>query len=767
MKSRFGFIAAPLFLVLLAGFTVADAVAQKAAASDSFVGSNSCVGCHEVQYRAWQGSHHDLAMQHASEESVLGDFHDTTFTHNGVTSRFFSENGKFFARTDGSDGSLQDFEIKYTFGVSPLQQYLVKFPDGRVQALSIAWDSRPESAGGQRWFHLYPDETINHEDELHWSGPQQNWNYMCADCHSTNFKKGYKANDNTFKSTWSEIDVACEACHGPGGDHLAWAKLDTGLKAKDITKGLNFLLGERRNVSWPINPATGTAQRSTANTLRPELEVCARCHSRRGIVREGATANPSFLNHYQPALLTQSLYHADGQIQDEVYVWGSFKQSKMFAAGVTCSDCHNPHSLELRAEGDAVCAQCHLPAKFASTEHHRHQSGSVGADCLNCHMPETTYMVVDPRRDHSIRVPRPDQSLEFGTPNACNQCHNDETLQWAADKFAAWYPNVKKPFQNWTKAFTQARVGTPAAGESLARLILDPQTPDIVRATAVLELRQYLNTQTSHALQAALKDESPLVRVAAARTLEVISPTSRLPFAVPLLQDEYLLVRTETARALADVPRNQMSRAGGELLDKSVAEYIATQQLHADRVESQINLGNLHASLGDPVQAEQKFRKAIKLASGFAPAYINLADLYRMQGMNEQALNVLREGIIQQPGAAELHHSMGLALVRQGKPVVAFIALEKAVNLAPNAARYAYVYGVALNSRGQAEAGISVLVASHNLHPNDREILFALATINRDMGRLDAAARWAEKLVKLNPADAQAQQLLRSLSKTN
>ncbi len=738
-------------------------ITVNASAAGKFSGSAACSECHDRQFQDWKGSHHDLAMQHANAETVLGDFNDTEFTNNGFTSRFFRKNDKFFVNTDGKNGQLQDFEIKFTFGVTPLQQYLVEFPDGRVQALSISWDSRPENAGGQRWFHLYTDEFIDYKDELHWTGPQHNWNYMCADCHSTNFSKGYMTSSNSFNSTYSDINVACEACHGPGTDHLEWAKQDTELQANDVTSGLNFILDERRDVTWPIKPATGTAKRSKPNTQRTEMDICASCHSRRGIIREGAADHASFLDHYQPVLLTQDLYHADGQIFDEVFTWGSFKQSKMFAAGVTCSDCHNPHSLQLRAEGDAVCAQCHLPAKFASENHHHHPAGSTGASCLNCHMPETTYMVVDPRRDHSIRIPRPDQSQEFDTPNACNQCHSGETVQWAADKFATWYPQAKQPFQNWAPTFAQARSGSPAAGEALADLILDLQTPDIARATAAYELRHYFDARTISALQSALGDRSPLLRMAALLSLETIPPANRLPLAGPLLQDDHRVVRIEAARALAGVPRDQINKTTRTLLDKSLGEYIASQALNADRVESQLNLGNLYVSLGEPVQAEQRFRKAISLNPRFVPAYINLSDLYRSQGLNDQAVVVLREGIEQQPGAAVLHHSLGLALVRQGEAAMSLAALEKAVKLDPETARYTYVYGVALNSMGQAETSISVLKKAHDRHPEQREILLALATINRDMGHKDKAVDWAEKLLALNPADPGAQQLLQSL----
>ena len=380
-------------------------------------------------------------------------------------------------------------------------------------------------------------------------------------------------------------------------------------------------------------------------------------------------------------------------------------------------------------------------------------------------MPQTTYMVIDPRRDHSMRIPRPDRSLAFGTPNACTQCHSDQDDRWAADQFTIWYPDPKQPFQDWTQAFTQARQGDPGAGPALASLVRNMEVPDIARATAVLELQAYLDAGTAPVLQSALQDASPLVRMAAVRTLDAIPIESRLPLAGYLLQDEVLAVRTEAARVLAGSPRNRMNQAGAELLEKVLGEYVVTQQLHADRVESQVNLGNLYVRLDDPVQAEQKFRRAIRLDPEFVPVYINLSDLSRAQGLNDEALKVLNEGIVVQPNAPALHHSLGLALIRQGNATSALAALKKAVTLDPEAARYAYVYGVALNSTGEAEAAVTALEEAHGRHPNDRDVLFALATINRDLGRIEAATAWADQLLRLNPSDTAAQRLKQSLSR--
>ena len=436
-----------------------------------YVGSNACVSCHGKEASEWQTSQHHDAMAEATAQSVLGNFNNAKFNYAGLTSTFFKRAGKFFVNTDGRDGKLTDHEIKYTFGVYPLQQYLVEFPDGRLQALSIAWDARPKKEGGQRWFHLYADERITYDDELHWTRPSQNWNFMCADCHSTDIRKNYDSVADRFQTRWAEISVGCEACHGPGSRHLEWAKSSRAGKPSenDGAKGLSARLDERRGITWSVNAASGNAVRSQPRATEREIEVCAQCHARRGQIAEGYQAGKPFLDYYRPALLTPLLYHSDGQQRSEVYNWGSFLQSKMHANGVTCSDCHNPHSGKLRAEGNVICATCHTPSKYDIAAHHHHKSHSAGAACVACHMPTTTYMVVDPRHDHSLRVPRPDLSVKFGTPNACNGCHTNRDARWAANQVKQWYGHDPQGYQRFAAAFAAANGGGDGCASAIAR----------------------------------------------------------------------------------------------------------------------------------------------------------------------------------------------------------------------------------------------------------------------------------------------------------
>ncbi len=387
-----------------------------------FVGAGICKECHQAEFKAWHGSDHDLAMQEANDQTVLGDFNNAKFKHDAVESTFFKRDGKFMVRTDGPDGKLTDYPITYTFGVKPLQQYLIAFPGGRYQALSIAWDSRPKVEGGQRWFHLYPKEKMDYTDQLHWTGRYQNWNMECAECHSTNLKKGYDAATDSYKTTFNEINVACESCHGPASQHVEWAKKAQPPYPGD-DKGLAVKLQSDWQEAWkfPDSNALFAHRDQPANDAL--MNTCWACHARRSTLVEGSLPGLPLEDTHRPALLTQPTYYADGQQRDEDYTWGSFRQSKMFQNGVTCMDCHEPHSLKLRAEGNALCTRCHNAAKFDTEQHHFHKQDSLGAQCMNCHAPEQNYMVIDGRHDHSFRLPRPDLSLSLGSPNACTQCH--------------------------------------------------------------------------------------------------------------------------------------------------------------------------------------------------------------------------------------------------------------------------------------------------------------------------------------------------------
>ncbi|MGD1982611.1 MAG: multiheme c-type cytochrome [Chromatiaceae bacterium] len=732
--------------------TVFAAASTESAAS--FVGKAACASCHAEEVERWTGSHHDLAMQEVSEEIVLGDFANASLTHFGVTSTFYRDADRFMVRTEDADGGLADFEIRYVFGVHPLQQYLIEFPGGRLQALGLAWDTRTKEQGGQRWYHLYPNEHITHDDELHWTRPSQNWNSMCAECHSTHLQKNYDPKTRSFATSWSEIDVSCEACHGPGSEHVDWAEQKPGWEQYQADKGLALLLDERDGVSWLMDPETGNARRSVPRRTDKEIEMCARCHARRSPISEQYRHGDRFMDHYLPRRLDEGLYFADGQMDDEVFVYGSFIQSKMYHAGVTCSDCHEPHSADLKVPGNAICLQCHQATKYDAPSHHFHQDEASGGSCASCHMPPRNYMVVDARHDHSMRIPRPDLSVAFGTPNACNNCHQDKSPKWAADQVVAWYGGAPQGLQRYTAALQAVRERKPSAGPALASLIRDVETPDIARATALAAMAPHLTRQNVDVLAAGVADDNPLVRAATLSALDGVPINLRARLAWPLLEDPVRGVRIEAARVLAAVPAGQLEDAQRAQLDRAMAEYVDSQLAMAERPTSQVNLGIHYADRGAIDAAIEAYEVAIELDPGYVPAYANLAYLHQGQGDETAAEAVLRRGIDAAGRSAGLQHALGLALVRQQRTAEGVDALRRATRLDPGNARYVYVYAVALNSTGQPRQAIMVLQGAHNAHPNDTDILSALVAFHRDAGNPQQSKRYAEKLNRITRESA-------------
>jgi tetratricopeptide (TPR) repeat protein len=726
----------------------------------TFVGAVACGGCHARELKLWKGSHHELAMQPANESTVLGDFNDASIANGAVASRFFRRDGKFMVRTDGPDGALHDYEIKFTFGVSPLQQYLIGMPGGRLQALGIAWDSRPRESGGQHWFDLHPDLKLSAGDPLHWTGIDENWNFMCADCHSTNLRKNYHLGKRTFTTSYAEIDVACEACHGPGSNHVAWAAKSGDWRRYEANHGLLIALDERRGVSWKADRASGNVVRSAPRTSEREIQMCARCHSRRSQIHEDYVHGQPVDDDYRVALLDDNLYFPDGQIKDEVYEYGSFIQSRMFHAGVTCSDCHEPHSLKPHAPGNGVCLQCHAPDKYDSTRHHFHQAGSPGARCVECHMPTRTYMVVDARRDHSIRIPRPDLSLEIGVPNACNGCHRDKPAGWAAKLVAKWYGHAPAGFQRFADALHAGSIGAPGAERSLAQLIADREQPAIARASALALIANDPGFVSVPSLRYGARDISPLVRRAAARALPDADPRADPGAPALLLSDPVRAVRIEAAEALAGVPADALPADVAAALERATAEYIAAQEVNADRPEAHGNLASLFASERRFADAQRELTTALALDPYFTPATVNLADLDRELGREADGERVLREAIVRSPNDASLQHALGLLLVREGYAPEALEHLAAAARLNPANARFAYVYAVALKDAGRNGPALDVLENDLVRHPYDCDVLAALAGFYRSAGNPGQAAGYAKRLAELGHEcpDAQASQ---------
>ena len=690
-----------------------------------FVGAQACQRCHATEYAAWQGSQHRRAMQPADAAHVLAPFAGERF----ASSRFSQRDGHFFVRTEGADGQPAEFEVSHTLGVAPLQQYLIAMPNGGLQALDIAWDSRPQAQGGQRWFNLQGKERPKPGDELHWTGRQNNASFMCVDCHLTGYRKGFDADTQRYDSRWAELGVACEACHGPGSRHVQWAEGGPA-RLDERNKGLTLLLDERHGISWRIDPAIGNATRSQAPTVqRKELELCARCHSHRSQIADTPAAGTPLLDSHLPSLLAPELFFRDGQMRGEVYNYASFLQSKMAAKGVTCSDCHDPHGQQLRAPGNAVCAQCHAPQRYEQIEHLRHAAGSSGAQCVACHMTLRTFMQIDPRHDHAIRVPRPDLSEKFGTPNACTQCHADKSVHWAAEWAKRWYPTLSDRPMPLAEALLADDSGQGDALQRLIALMGDARRPVIERATALSRLP--FEAIPSAQLDAALTSDDALLRHSAVEALAAAPAAERASRLAPRLADPTLAVRIAAARWLAGEPSNLLDAPAQKLLQAGLADYVSVQRYNADRPEAWNNLATLQADQGELAAAELSLKSALRLAPDLAVTSLNLADVYRASGQEAQAQALLQAVLRREPDHAAAWHALGLSFLRQRQLNAALPALRRAAELAPRSQRHAYVYAVALDAAGHRQQALDVVKAALRQHPDDPELRQALVAYSR------------------------------------
>jgi predicted CXXCH cytochrome family protein len=758
-------VLAVLLLAACSRQAAAPAPAAQAGAAPppaAYVGAAACAECHASETKAWSTSHHRLAMQPATDATVLGNFKDARFTFEGVSTTFLRRDGGFLVHTDGPEGKLGDYPVRFTFGIEPLQQYLVEFPRGRLQCLGIAWDTRPASEGGQRWFHLYPGELrMDFRNMLHWTNPQQNWNHMCGACHTTDFQKNYRAETDSFETAYSEGNVSCEACHGPASNHVSWAK--GGKPPSDALRGLTFSLHGASLATLGKLGTTGTLSRN-GPVSRVEVETCGSCHSRRGQIWPTVQPGAPIGQGYRVALLEEGLYEPDGQIRDEDFEYGSFLQSKMYQQGITCSDCHEPHSAKkLRSDGNALCTRCHLAARFDVKEHHHHQEQSAGAQCVSCHMTMRTYMVLDGRRDHSFRIPRPDLALKLGTPDACTGCHKDKGVRWSAEKaLALWGPSLAARPQ-WGEAIAAGRRWLPGAEDKLTAALLDTGFPGIVRATALSLLDGYPDPQLLPIIERSAQDPDPLIRRAAARALGSVDPQARIRPLAPLLADPIRDVRLEATSGMASVPQRLLDASTRTAVQVAIRELRTSLASDADRSDVQYNLGVLELALGNAVAAEAAFRLAIQKDPTFAPAYLNLAEVLRGTGREADAEKTLKEALQRDVGDPTLYHALGLSKVRQGKRGEALPLLEKAARLGVANPHFAYVYAVALQDSGDHRRALSVLERTQELYPGNIEVLMFLVQLHRDRGDADGARRWARKLSAAAPNMPMVQQYVKSV----
>lgn len=687
-----------------------------------FVGSTACMECHKTEFSKWQGSHHDLAMQVADSTSVLADFHNTSFTYKKIRNSFFIEENQYFVKTRGPDGKYHVYKIEYTLGATPLQQYIIKFNNGKYQCLQVAWDTEKK-----KWFDLQPALDIKSNEWIHWSGGGMRWNTMCADCHSTNVHKNYDDNTNSYNTTYSEINAGCESCHGPSRLHVDYYK----------------------NGSRDGDPPRFHMDTSTVSTEL--VEKCARCHSRRKQITNSFDFKEKYLDHYTPSLIKAPNYELDGKIKGEVYVYGSFIQSKMYHNGVSCKDCHDIHSLQLKSSGNQLCLNCHA-LKYDSKDHHFHKGNSKGTQCINCHMVGKTYMGNDYRRDHSFRIPRPDQSVKFGTSNACTECHKGKSSKWASDNIVARYG--KKRSDHFSDYLLSGYNGD---NEALKKLMSGKKYPATARATALkYYASQKLKEDDMLELISFLKDESPLVR------REAVIAFERHRFVKGKNHIEALLVDPlRSVRIAAAGFHNSMSLPIAN--NEAQIDYQKMLDVNADFAAGQLQIALQQQARGNINLSIEAYRKSIKIDNNYNQSRMNLALLYYQRGKIKKAEKLYLEVIEIEPEFSGAYYMLGLLYNEKGELKKAKEFLKKACETTAPNINALYNYSLVLQREGDAEESLRILEKALLISPQNEKFLhLKLSTLARQ-NQIDAAYKVCVKLLQIQPDNPEYLELQKRL----
>jgi len=651
--------------------------------------NSNCISCHQTALSDWKKSDHAKAMDIATDNTILGNFNNITVTHYSQTARFYKKDTLFHIELN-HENETTSYQIEYTFGHYPLQQYLIKTNKGKFQVLPFSWDSRPKSEGGQKWFVIYKNEDIKHNDRLHWKQPLQNWNGMCADCHSDGLTRNYDSTADQFNTTYDNINVGCQSCHGKMPTH--------DIKQKTINK--NPRTQPQVINRWLRNVGESTASWQGEKRDNSFMDTCFACHSLRSPLTDGIQPEQAFLDQFSPSFLTPPMYHADGQIKEEVYVYGSFLQSKMYKAGVNCIDCHDKHTMKIKVQGNGLCLQCHSAEAFNTKTHTKHQENTDASQCVNCHMPNNRYMGVDDRRDHSFKIPRPHLSTSNNTPNVCANCHEDKDNTWATKNLESWHGKPKTQSKTYLH-FIDIQAGRQIDLNDHLALINDLSLNEIVRATAISALISSTQLLSDSQIKPWVESTEPLIRLATARIGQLVPPEQRKRSYVTLLSDKYKAVRTAAASQVINVHGINPS-----LLKKSFDELINTNDINTWRGEGHLNQSMVYFRAGQLDNTISSLENAIKVDPYFPASYINLADVYKNIGKNKEERATFEKALKALPKDGMIHYSFGLHLIRNKNKQQAIESFKKAVKLEPTNSQYIYLYVLARDNVGQTKQAL-------------------------------------------------------------
>ena len=730
---------------------------------------------------------------------------------------------RFIMTLEVQNSKRKDFIVKYVLGVFPLQQYLTELDDGRIQTLPIAWNV-PEN----KWYSLYPGEKIPPNDPLHWLGSLQNWNHMCADCHTTGYRKNFNPDKNEFTSKWNEMGVGCSACHANCYEHerkarLLWdrnRKSDSGLIQTEKDPRRKAAAVKKLLVRYGVS--TRTLDLTDNISSARLVESCAPCHSRRHNLDENLRPNGRrYSDFHVPEKIGSQVYYTDGQFRDECFEYGSFTQSRMYAMGVRCTDCHDAHSLELKKPGNDLCTQCHRADYYDTLEHHHHDIKPVadrtssysipvktpvqkthakgpGMNCVDCHLPQMNFMITDRRYDHNIHIPRPQLTLDLGTPNACNLCHNrrekKENAAWAQHWIGQWYPpenGIQRgrlvPGEHYAYAFSEGMRQSPQGLALLEKVIRERDTAkvrDMVRAGAFDLLSRYESDKTfgnskeskidvdiEPLLKFGLTDPNDWVRRSAVSCCGYMDEERRKRYLLPVLNDPSRAVRSEAIRLLSSIDYELLAEEDRSHFDRVLKEYRQELAINADQGASWLNLGVLEQNLRQ-AKLDRTFSAFMKLKEfpGTSPSLLSAAQAELVQNEYEstqKTIEAYQKGIDISPNFFPLHVNLAMMYYQRGEIVSAEREFRKAIEIDSKQGESHYSLALLLAETERLSMAVDEFLMAVELLPTRYRVLYNCALALDRVGRTSEAIAMLERALALEPLSKECHDALNLFRRKN
>ena len=699
--------------------------------------SVKCMECHQDIHHHWQNSQHGQANRLISMALDSEPFTAKGLTTSSEKWNFTTDDGKPIVSANDSP-----HHAGMAIGVEPLIQYLVAAEGGRWQTPNAAWDPKHKE-----WFDVFNDDIRTSEDWGHWSGRGMTWNTQCAFCHMTDFKKNYDIPTDTYKSKWKEMGIGCTQCHG---DHTEKPDAKTGCLI-DIAK----------------------SQKIKKDHPQLTLENCASCHSRRGEFNDDFHHGKKYGDHYQLQLPTQPhLYYPDGQIKDEVYVWTSFKLSNMGHKGVSCMDCHDPHTTKLKmpVANNTLCMSCHAGGSNGRVSgaividpatHTHHGVDSKGSSCIECHMTHTTYMGRDPRRDHGFHVPDPQMTKELGIPNACNKCHDDQDTDWAINWTNKWFgEKMHSPERKRQRARTRAIAGAfNGQQESIdALLAAYSNEPNPTWQATLMQIMQAWATdpRVQRIAREGVSSKESLLRASSCMVLEFSNDND--PWLRPMLQDPVKEVRMAASWAM----RTRLA------LDSKVRlELERSLAFAADQPAGAMRTAQLAIDAGQLDKAERWMARAISLDSTSPAARVSYAVLLGQQNKPDKALAQLQKADQLEPTNPHYSYLMALTYSELGQKGKTEEMLKKAIQLDPSHDRSHYNLGLLYAGQEKLDQAIQSILIAEQVNPTSPDYPYARATLHLRKGDKTSAFEACRTALSIDRNHRPSLDLLRRIGNPN